>query len=599
MTPQGIYGWLGQTPDTQAALSAMSRTYAPQSEAAGPGWALAARHPLQSYAIHRDADGIAAIYGRPRLPAGAGDAARWLLAGFRAKGADILQDIGGTFSVAILEPARQRALLAIDRMGVERLCFGPTGDGIAFGADLQSVARHPQLTADIDPQALYDYFYFRAVPAPRTIYRGLEKLLPGQYLLWENGRMRRDFYWALDYASERGRDFASYRTEFRALLDQAVERALGSDDAGAFLSGGTDSSTVVGTMSRRRARPVDTFSIGFAAEGFDEMHYARIAAARFHSQAHEYYLQPQDIVEALPLLAQDYDEPFANESAVPSLFCARLGKSAGHDVMLAGDGGDEIFGGNARYAKQKIFQAYGCLPGWLRRALIEPAARLPGISNCFPLRKLKSYVEQAKVPLPDRMESYNFLHKSGAAQIFTPEFLAQVDERAPLAALREVYQRTRSDHAVDRIMHLDLKFTLADNDLRKVGAMTEIAGVAVRYPLLDDDLVAFSGRLPPQYKVKGLKLRWFFKKALDDVLPQEIIRKSKHGFGLPFGLWALQHAPLHDMVVQSLSALGERGWIKPAYLNELRQQHAEVHPTYYGSVVWTLVMLEQWLAAHL
>lgn len=598
MTPQGIYGWLGQVSDEQAVLAAMTRGLAPESQASGPGWAVAARHPLRSYACHQDAHGIAALYGRPRLPVGADEAARWLLAGFRAKGAAILRDIGGTFSAAILEPTQRRALLAIDRMGVERLCYGPTGDGMAFGADLQSVVRHPAVHAELDPRALFDYFYFRTVPAPRTIYRGVEKLLPGQYLLWENGQMRRDFYWALDYGVNTERNFASYKAEFRALLDQAVERATGADDAGAFLSGGTDSSTVVGIMSQHRAGPVDTFSIGFAADGFDEMHYARIAAARFRSRPHEYYLQPQDIVEALPVLAQNYDEPFANESAVPTLFCARLAKTAGHGVLLAGDGGDEIFGGNARYAKQKIFQAYGCLPAWLRTHLLEPATRLPGLSERFPLRKLKSYVEQANIPLPDRMESYNFLHKSGAAQIFTAEFLAQIDEQAPLAALREVYQRTRSENAVNRMMHLDLKFTLADNDLRKVGAMTEAAGVAVRYPLLDDDLVAFSGRLPPHYKVRGLKLRWFFKKALEDVLPREIIRKRKHGFGLPFGVWALQHAPLHEMVASSLARLAERGWIKTAYLAELQRQHAEVHPTYYGSMVWTLVMLEQWLAAH-
>ena len=598
MTPQGIYGWLGPASDPLAALTAMTRDFPPETQAHGAGWGLAARHALQAFHWCEDSGAMAALYGRPLLPQGVEQGAPWMLAGFRAKGAAILAEIGGTFSVAILEPARGRALLAIDRMGVERLCYGLQDGCLAFGADLQSLIRHPSLRAEIDPQALFDYFYFRTVPAPRTIYRGMEKLLPGQYLLWENGQLRRDFYWALDYAVESGRDFAGYRTEFRSLLNQAVARAAGEGAAGAFLSGGTDSSTVVGVMSQAQTRPVDTFSIGFAADGFDEMHYARIAAARFNTRPHEYYLKPQDIVAATPYLAQNYDEPFANDSAVPTLFCARLGNAAGHDVMLAGDGGDEIFGGNARYAKQKIFQAYGCLPDWLRASLIEPLTRTSALAGRFPLRKLKSYVEQANIPLPDRMESYNFLHRSGVAHIFTAEFLAQVDEQAPLAALREVYLRTRSSDAVNRMMHLDLKFTLADNDLRKVGAMTEAAGVAVRYPLLDDDLVAFAARLPPNYKVKGLKLRWFFKAALNDLLPREIVRKRKHGFGLPFGVWALQHQPLHELVADSLARLAQRGWIRETYLAELKRLHAQVHPTYYGSMVWTLVMLEQWLAAH-
>ena len=359
-----------------------------------------------------------------------------------------------------------------------------------------------------------------------------------------------------------------------------------------FLSGGTDSSTVVGSLTEIRGGPVDTFSIGFDAEGFDEMEFARCAVERFGSRSHEIYVKPEDIVTAIPIIALEYDEPFGNASAVPTYFCAKAAREAGFERMLAGDGGDEIFGGNTRYAKQKIFEAYLRLPAALRRGLIEPVAHLPGASGIFPLRKLKSYVDQANVRLPLRLESYNFLHRSAMSEIFEPGFIDAIDPSLPDSALREVYERTTSDHFLNRMMHLDLKFTLADNDLRKVGTMTEAAGVEVRYPLLDDRMVAFANGLPVDYKVRGARLRWFFKEALRDLLPEKIINKSKHGFGLPFGMWSTSHAPLAELVGDSLSDLGRRGWIKPAYLNEMLRKQREDHATYYGVMIWVTMMLE-------
>ena len=184
------------------------------------------------------------------------------------------------------------------------------------------------------------------------------------------------------------------------------------------------------------------------------------------------------------------------------------------------------------------------------------------------------------------------------SEIFEPDFIDAIDTSSPDAALRDVYERTTSDLFLNRMMHLDLKFTLADNDLRKVGTMTEAAGVEVRYPLLDGRMVAFANHLPVDYKVRGARLRWFFKEALRDLLPEKIINKSKHGFGLPFGMWSTSHAPLAELVGDSLSDLGRRGWIKPAYLNEMLRKQREDHATYYGVMIWVPMMLENWMRAH-
>jgi asparagine synthase (glutamine-hydrolysing) len=365
---------------------------------------------------------------------------------------------------------------------------------------------------------------------------------------------------------------------------------------GAFLSGGTDSSTVAGLLSELGGRPASTYSIGFAAEGFDEMQYARITSRHFRTSAHEYYVTPQDVVDAIPIIASSYDEPFGNESAVPTYYCAKMARADGIQVMLAGDGGDEIFGGNARYARQKLFEAYGALPLALRRRLIEPLAEA-GADRIAPLRKLRSYIQQASIPLPDRLESYNFLHRSPLSAIFEPGFLADVDVDEPLALNREVYERTSSTSPVNRMMHLDLKITLADNDLRKVSRMCEVAGVEARYLLIDEALVEFAGALPASLKVRRLTLRYFFKQALKDFLAPQTIAKTKHGFGMPFGLWLRVHAPLGEVVRDSLERFRRRRIVRPDYVAELLRQHETSHATYYGVMIWVVMMLERWLAA--
>lgn len=601
----GIFGWLGTASDPVALTRRIASGHGRQSEVAeqtGTRHGLGATQSRRTH-LHVEPDVLIALTGAPRFDdpqlamtaqqqgIGAALARAW-----RAQGDALPKLLAGSFALAIIEPARARALLALDRMGIERLCYAEAGGILAFGTEAGQAAAHPALAHRIDPQALYDYFYFHTIPAPRTVYAGVSKLLPGECLVWQAGTLNRHFYWQADYTPA-APDFPALRSEFHRLLDTAVASTDGGSTA-AFLSGGTDSSTVVGALTRLRRAPVDTFSIGFDAAGFDEMDYARCAAERFASRATEYYLTPADIVSAIPVIAESYDEPFGNNSAVPTYFCALRAREAGFERMLAGDGGDEIFGGNARYAKQGLFEHYSRLPAAVRRGLIEPLAHLPGLSTRFPLRKLRSYVDQAKVGLPLRLEAYNFLKRTPLAEIFEADFLSCIDPEATDRALTEVYERTASPHYLNRLMHLDLKFTLADNDLRKVGTMCEAAGIEVAYPLLDDRLVGFAHRLPPDYKVRGQQLRWFFKAALADLLPEKIIRKSKHGFGLPFGVWVNQHAPLAEIVHDSLADLRRRRIVRPAYLDWLQAQQGAEHASYYGVMVWVAMMLERWMAAH-
>jgi asparagine synthase (glutamine-hydrolysing) len=520
-----------------------------------------------------------------------------LIKAYRAFGKDLLCRLHGPFAFAILDG--RQALVAIDRIGIHSLSYALHDGVFVFSTSTSSVVKHPKINRKIDSQAIFNYIYFYDIPSPGTIFSGVEKLQPAQYAQFRDGQLEKDFYWKLGFDENNQASFQSQKQQFHELLRNAVASSSRGDSIGTFLSGGTDSSTITGVLSGLQENPVDSYSIGFGAEGFDEMEYARLAAQRFGATAHEYYLKPDDVLEAIPLIANTYDEPFANESAVPTYFCARQAARDGVKIMLAGDGGDEIFGGNERYAKQLVFEHYGRLPVALRNHLIEPVANgIPGGDALLPIRKLKSYIRQASVPLPERMESYNFIYRQPLDEMFEPEFLASVNPDIPKEMLQDAYFRADSGHPVNRMLHLDMKFTLADNDLRKVSRMCETAGIEVRYPLLDEALVNFSGQLPINYKVRGQRLRWFFKEALKDLLPREIITKSKHGFGLPFGVWALSHPPISELVNDSLKKFEGRGFLKAEYIKNIRQQHASEHSTYFGKMIWVMLMLEQWLEVH-
>jgi len=267
--------------------------------------------------------------------------------------------------------------------------------------------------------------------------------------------------------------------------------------------------------------------------------------------------------------------------------------------MLAGDGGDELFAGNKPYAKQKVFGFYQNVPAAFRRAILEPLVfGFPMGDRLPPVRKVRSYIRQANVPMPRRAQSYNHLERLGPGTVLEPDFLETVDTEEPLQVQIETYEGARAESMVNRMLAMSLRFTLADNDLPKVSRMCELGGVRVAYPLLSDELVEFTCRLPAHLKVKGLKLRWFYKHALRDFLPDKILNKRKHGFGMPFGLWMREHPRLREIAMESLEDLRERKIVRGDFIDRLVRLHDEDHATYYGVFIWVFMLLEQWFKAH-
>ena len=606
----GLCGWIGHGSTTDENRQIAERMVRPLVRfddsnvqiLAGGNSALAVAANGNSAHLYQNKGVMVALWGQPRFLdshlaqlAHTDGVAKTLAKSWLDNREKAFAGLVGQFVLCILDESSNEAILAIDRMGTQPVSYQISGEGIIFGTSADAIIRNPLARPKIDSQSLYNYVYFHMIPSPGSIYQEQKRLLPGEFLICKEGREESGKYWEINFLETKKRPFEELKQDFLGVLRSSVRKAAEGQEVGAFLSGGTDSSTIAGILSEINSRPARTYSIGFEATGYDEMEYARIAAQHFSTDHHEYYVTPDDIVEAIPQIAAIFDQPFGNSSAIPTFYCARQAKADGVTKLLGGDGGDELFGGNVRYAKEYIFSLYEYLPPALRKQIVEPLVfGIPRGANLPVISKARSYIEQATVPMPARTETYNLLGRYGHKEVFTSEFLADVDPGQPIELLNETYYQTHALSLINRMLSLDLKFTLADNDLPKVVKSCELAGVEVAFPFLDDEIVAYSAQLEPKLKLKGTKLRYFFKEALRGFLPNEIITKQKHGFGLPFGVWLQDHKPLQILATDSLRDLKSRNIIRADFIDKLLSQHLDEHADYHGTMVWVLMMLEQW-----
>ena len=529
------------------------------------------------------------------------NAAERLCAIYVKLGASAWPELLGSFAFAIFDLHAGKCLCAVDRMGGRPFSYSLASTGVfVFGSQATSVAAHPKIGARLNKQSILDYLFLHVVPAPQTIFAGVSKLPLAHELQLDNGRMSVRRYWSPKFQTAKTQSTDTLSEQLRSTLQAAVQRSVDRGGEASFLSGGLDSSTVSGLAARSSGKLRRVYTIGFAQHGYDESGYARIAADHFGLDLHLYYLTPNDVAASLPEIARAYDEPFGNSSAVPTLMCARNAAADGVKAMLAGDGGDELFAGNERYAKQKLFDYYARVPQWLRGSLIEPFAY--GIAQRAPrtpLWKVYRYVDQAKQSAATRMvEVFGHLQGMAPEFIFHADLLRELDIDRPQRELMEYFDSAPAESNLDKMLYLDWKITLADNDLRKVNRMCELAGVAVHYPMLDDELVEMSTRIEPHLKLRGLRLREFYKQSFASFLPRAIIDKTKHGFGLPFGEWLKTDPRLHSITYAALNRTKERAIFRPEFIDHLLEAHRVGHASYYGSMVWSLLMLELWLQEH-
>lgn len=521
------------------------------------------------------------------------DAWRYLL---DLKGTDAYQYAHGDFVVVYLNRLNMRLFAAVDRFAVHPLCFEHSRKAIALASRADEV---PGTSSELDPQALFSYFYHHMIPAPRTVFRAVTRLAAAHHLTANAQTLTTQRHWTPSFVST-SIPFDERRDLFLAAVRDSVSHQIeGEQSVGSYLSGGTDSSTVTGMACQILNRPIKTFSMGFDATGYDEMQYARIAAKHFGAEHHEYYVTPTDLVSAIPDVARFYDQPFGNSSALPSYYCARLAHQEGITKMLAGDGGDELFGGNSRYVFNQLFAPYERLPLAFRKSFLEPAAFGAPLLRRLPLiRKVIRYLEIANLTPPQRNELYNLLTQIGPDKVVTQDFLARVDPSEPASEQARVYDQVVDGNSFDRLLAYEWKYVLADNDLPKVTGTGAMSSVRVGFPFLDDQLLNIALQLPVALRVKGRALRVFFKDALRAFLPIEIIEKTKHGFGLPFGVWLTQNEDLKKLSRDAIGSLVARKLVHPQLERMIFEERLTQHAGYYGELVWIMAMLEHWLRAH-
>jgi len=508
-------------------------------------------------------------------------------------GAACVERLRGMFAFALWDAREQKLFIARDRVGKKPLYYTLTAQGtFIFGSELKSLLEHPEVSREVNPRAIDAYLTLGYVPDPMCVLGGIQKLPPGHHLSYAQGRVALMQYWDFPFEAdepERPRRAEDYLEELRALLDEAVRVRLISDvPLGAFLSGGIDSSAVVGLMARHTAQPVKTFSIGFHEDSYSELKYARVAAKHFGTDHHEFIVTP-DICHIVDELAWHFDEPFADSSAVPTYMVSKLARL--HvTVALSGDGGDELFAGYTRYATERQRGNFARLPRVVRRNLMQPLSRrLPhGAWG-------RNYLHNISLDATERyLDSVSVFTELNKLSLYTPDFGSRLPEHSVVAArFRHYAERVGSHDPLNSLLYLDSKTYLPGDILTKVDRMSMAVSLEARAPLLDHKLIEFVARLPASLKMRGLEGKHIFKRAISDFVPAEILQRPKQGFGVPINQWI--NDQLRGRIRETLteSSAAQRGYVEPRYVNQLLDEHERGRRD-HSTQLWALFMLELW-----
>ncbi|MDQ3804357.1 MAG: asparagine synthase (glutamine-hydrolyzing) [Acidobacteriota bacterium] len=508
-----------------------------------------------------------------------------------------VEHLRGMFAFAVWDARSERLFAARDRAGEKPLYYTLTPRGtFVFGSELKCLLEHPEVTREVDPAALDSYLTFGYVPEPQSVFRGVFKLEAGCRVVFEGGRYRAESYWDFPVRAESGpapRGEAECVEELRARLDEAVRMMLVADvPLGAFLSGGVDSSTVVGLMSRATNAPVKTFSVGFREDSFDELKYARLAARHFETDHRELIVTPE-VCRLVDELVRHFDEPFADQSSIPTYLVSKLAR--GHvKVVLSGDGGDELFAGYTRYAVERRRRGFARLPRALRSGLMRPLSRrLPHGARG------RNFIHNVALDPVDRyVDNVSVFNDLGKASLYTADFRrALAGSEGPAARFRALAARAAGGEQLDALLYLDGKTYLPGDILTKVDRMSMAVSLEARVPLLEHKLVEFAARLPASLKMRGAESKYIFKRAVRGLVPDEILDRPKQGFGVPINDWI--NRELRERIRDTFrdARTRRRGLVEPAYVDVLLDEHERGRRD-HSPALWSLFILELWHRAY-
>ena len=514
-----------------------------------------------------------------------------ILRAYRAWGVDSLQRLNGMFAFAIWDEGRRTLFAARDRLGKKPFFYHHRPGFLSFASEMKALLADPKLARDVDPSAIDEYLTYTYIPAPRTVFRGISKLLPGHYLLYRKDCVTTEPYWELSFGQNGSRESEEQSVErLEDLFRASVRRRLLSDvPVGAFLSGGLDSSAVVGMMAQISSDPVRTYTIGFEEKGYSEVEDARVIARHFGTRHHELFVRA-DAVSILPDLVWHLDEPFGDSSAVPSYYVAKL--AAEHvKVVLSGDGGDELFAGYTRYQQAMEPRPWRWIPRGLRRRIIGPVAENLPIE--WPGRRyLYEMANMSRESSPESVGIYPYIKERIYSSAMRAELTASRRKSGGGVALEE-HPRLKTLDRLSRLQYLDTKQYLPDDILVKVDRTTMAHSLESRAPLLDHTLVSYVATLPPSWKLRGGVSKYLFRKMVGRYLPPSALEKKKQGFGIPRESWFRSDLREHARERLLDTRAAERGYFDRRVLDRMLTSHAAGRRDYSGWI-WCLLVLEEW-----
>lgn len=504
----------------------------------------------------------------------------------------------GMFAFALWDSNKKKLFLARDRLGIKPLYYSLNGNRILFASEIKGILLDKKTSREIDPIALDDFLNLRYIPAPRTIFKNIKKLLPGHFLVYQDGKAQIREFWDLHFDEQFVDDESYYMEKMIRLLEESVKMELISDvPLGAFLSGGIDSSTVVALMSKSMEQPVKTFSIGFEEESFNELKYARMVADHFSTEHHEFIVEPKSI-DILPKLVWQMDEPFADFTALPLYYVSEMARKY-VKVVLSGEGGDELFGGYPWYLPKptdRLAHYFQKIPRTIQKIPLKVINLLPDANGHIGLTK--KILHLSAMSDEDRFISrMSLLDDKVRNNLYLDSFHQQFKTRTE-DVLKFYFRKTDARIFLNKLFYVDIKTFLRDDILVQVDKTGMLNSIETRPPIIDHKLVEFAASVPPHLKINGDTTKYLFRKAVKSLLPKEIIQRKKWGFTLPLHHWL--SGELKDL--PSLILLDERtrnrDYFRRDYIEKLLSKFKDNSKAYSPHIA-RLMILELWFRTYI
>ncbi len=518
-----------------------------------------------------------------------------LLHGYEQWGKDLLRRLRGMFAFALWDEPRQQLFLGRDQVGIKPLHYYWDGGQFLFASEIKAILQDPSVSRKIDAHALDDYLTYLYVPAPKTIFAGIRKLRPGHGLVVSARGLEEFEYWDLDFSPQNGKPEAELAESIKEALRDSVSSQLMSEvPLGAFLSGGIDSSAVVGMMGQLLDQPVNTASIGFTESAFDELPYARMVAQKYRTNAHEKIVQAE-AAQILDTLAWHFDEPFADSSMAPTYYVSQIARER-VTVCLSGDGGDENFAGYRRY-RFDVFENHlrGFMPQMLRGPLFGMLGKIYPKADWLPqmFRAKTLFTNLSLSPERGYFHTMGWFNAAMKKQSYKATLRQELQGYDPFSAMQAHFARTEGWDPLSRIQYVDIKTYLVDDILTKVDRASMAHGLEVRVPLLDHLFMEHVARIPAEYKLRAGEGKYIFKQALCGIVPHEILYRPKMGFSIPLAQWLRRELkPVFEARVFGPDAITAQ-WLEPATVRRWWQQHQRGTRD-YAYHLWAVLMLECW-----